>query len=71
MDKHPYDKLIENVAEKMKEYDDKDLGFEIFEKVDKDLGLGRGTAWDASGWKDYCDFVVFENNKLSSSSLNV
>jgi hypothetical protein len=24
--------------------------------VDKDLGLGRGTAWDASGWKDYCDF---------------
>ena len=56
MDKHPYDKLIENVAEKMKEYDDKDLGFEIFEKVDKDLGLGRGTAWDASGWKDYCDF---------------
>jgi hypothetical protein len=31
-------------------------GFGIFEKVDKDLGLSRGTAWDASGWKDYCDF---------------
>ena len=44
MDKHPYDKLIENVAEKMKEYDDKDLGFEIFEKVDKELGLGKGTS---------------------------
>lgn len=62
MDKHPYDKLIENVAEKMKEYDDKDLGFEIFEKVDKELGLGRGTSWEASGWKDYCDFVLFEDN---------
>ena len=62
MDKHLYDKLIENVAEKMKEYDDKDLGFEIFEKVDKELGLGRGTSWEASGWKDYCDFVLFEDN---------
>jgi hypothetical protein len=40
----------------MKEYEDDNLGFGIFEKVDKDLGLGRGTAWDASGWKDYCDF---------------
>jgi hypothetical protein len=62
MDKHPYDELIENVAEKMKEYEDKDLGFEIFEKVDKELGLGRGTSWEASGWKDYCDFFVFEDN---------
>jgi hypothetical protein len=41
---------------KMKEHADDNLGFGIFEKVDKDLGLGRGTAWDASGWKDYCDF---------------
>jgi hypothetical protein len=62
MNKHPYDELIENVAEKMKEYEDKDLRFEIFEKVDKELGLGRGTSWEASGWKDYCDFVVFEDN---------
>ena len=56
MDKHPYDELIETVADKMKEHEDDNLGFGIFEKVDKDLGLGRGTAWDASGWKDYCDF---------------
>ena len=40
---------------KMKQHEDDNLGFGIFEKVDKDLGLSRGTAWDASGWKDYCD----------------
>ena len=56
MDKHPYDQLIDTVADKMKEHEDDNLGFGIFEKVDKDLGLGRGTAWDASGWKDYCYF---------------
>ena len=56
MEKHPYDALIETVADKMKEHEDDNLGFGIFEKVDKDLGLSRGTAWDASGWKDYCDF---------------
>ena len=56
MDKHPYDELIEKVADKMKEYEDEGLGYGIFEQVDKDLGLGRGTTWDASGWKDYCDF---------------
>ena len=38
----------------MKEHEDNNLGFGIFEKVDKDLGVGRGTAWDALGWKDYC-----------------
>ena len=37
-------------------FENDNLGFGIFEKVDKDLGLSRGTAWDASGWKDYCDF---------------
>jgi len=36
---------------------DDNLGFGIFEKVDQDLGLGRGTAWDARGCKDYCYFV--------------
>ena len=56
MEKHPYDQLIETVADKMKQHEDDNLGFGIFEKVDKDLGLSRGTAWDASGWKDYCDF---------------
>ena len=56
MEKHQYDELIETVSDKMKQYEDNNLGFGIFEKVDKDLGLGRGTAWDASGWKDYCDF---------------
>ena len=40
----------------MKEYENDCLGFGIFEKVDKDLELSRGTAWDASGWKDYCDY---------------
>jgi hypothetical protein len=56
MGKHPYDALIETVADKMKQLEDDILGFGIFEKVDKDLGLSRGTAWDASAWKDYCDF---------------
>ena len=56
MEKHPYDELIEAVADKMKEHEDDNLGFGIFEKVDKDLGLSRGTAWDASKWKDYSDF---------------
>ena len=56
MQNHSYDLTIETVANKMKEYKNKNLGFGILEKVDKDLGLGRGTAWDASGWKDYCDF---------------
>ena len=55
MEKHPYDQLIETVVDKMKQHKDDNLGFGIFEKVDKDLGLSRGTAWDASGWKDYCD----------------
>ena len=56
MQNHSYDLTIETVADKMKEYENEILGFGIFEKVDKELGLGRGTAWDASGWKDYCDF---------------
>ena len=56
MQNHSYDLTIETVADKMKEYENEILGFGIFEKVDKDLGLERGTAWDASGWKDYCDF---------------
>ena len=51
-----YDLTIETVTNKMKEYKNENLGFGILEKVNKDLGLGRGTAWDASGWKDYCDF---------------
>ena len=51
-----YDELITIVNDKMKEYEDDNLGLGIFEKVDKDLGLSRGTAWDASGWKDYCHF---------------
>ena len=48
MDKHPYDQLIETVADKMKEHEDDNLGFGIFEKVDEDLGLGRnrmGCQW--------------------------
>ena len=49
MEKHPYDQLIDTVADKMQQHEDDNLGFGIFEKVDKDLGLGRGTAWDASG----------------------
>ena len=49
-----YDELITIVNDKMKQHKDDNLGFGIFEKVDKDLGLSRGTALDASGWKDYC-----------------
>ena len=56
VEKHPYDQLIDTVADKMKEYENDGLGYGIFEKVDKDLGVGRVTTWDASGWKDYCDF---------------
>ena len=44
MEKHPYDELIETVAEKMKEHEDDNLRFGIFEKVDKDLSLSQGTA---------------------------
>ena len=61
MEKHPYDELIETVADKMKEYENDGLGYGIFEKIDKELGLGRGTTWDASGYKDYTDFVVFND----------
>ena len=53
--------LIEKVAEKMKEYENDGLGYGIFEKIDKELNLARGTAWDASGYKDYADFVVFND----------
>ena len=31
MEKHPYDELIETVADKMKEHKDDNLGFRIFE----------------------------------------
>ena len=31
----------------MKEYEDDNFGFGIFEKVDKDLGLRRGTSFEA------------------------
>ena len=66
MEKNPYDQLIETVAEKMKEHEDDNLGFSIFEKVDRDLGLSRGTSFEASGLTDYMSFVVdpiiFKNN---------
>ena len=48
-------------TDKMQKYENDGLGFGIFEKVDKDLGLGRGTSFEASGWKDYADFVVFND----------
>ena len=35
MEKHPYEELIETVADKMKEHEGDNLGFEIFEKVDE------------------------------------
>ena len=46
MEKHPYDALIETVADKMKEHENDNLGFGVFEKVGENLGLGleRGTA---------------------------
>jgi hypothetical protein len=57
MGKNTYDQTIEKVAEKLKKYEDEDRGFGILERVDKDLGSGQGATWDASGWKDYCDFL--------------
>ena len=66
MEKHPYDELIETVADNMKEHEDDNLEFGIFEKVDRDLGLSRGTSFEASGLSDYMSFVVdsiiFKNN---------
>ena len=56
MDKHLYDQLIDTVADKMTQHGDDNLGFGFFEKMDKALGLSGGTAGDASGWEDYCDF---------------
>ena len=35
MEKHPYEELIETVADKMKEHEDDNLGFGIFEKWTK------------------------------------
>ena len=61
MEKHPYDELIEKVADKMQKYENNGLGYGIFETIDKELNLARGTAWDASGYKDYADFVVFND----------
>ena len=61
MEKHPYDELIETVADKMKEYENDGLGYGIFERVDKDLEQSLGTARDASGYKDYADFIVFND----------
>ena len=50
----------------MKEHEDDNLEFGIFEKVDRDLGLSRDTSFEASGLSDYMSFVVdpiiFKNN---------
>ena len=61
MNKYPYDLLIEKESDKMHRNVNDGLGFGILEKVDKDLGLGRGTAWDASDYEDYADFVAFND----------
>ena len=61
MEKHPYDELIEKVADKMKEYENDGLGYGIFKKIDKELNLARSTAWDASGYKGYAYFVEFND----------
>jgi len=54
MEKHPYDQLIDTVADKMKQHEDDNLGFGIFEKVDKDLGLSGGPFWDGLGLLGLC-----------------
>jgi hypothetical protein len=28
----------------------------VFSEIDKELNALSETAWDVSGWKDYCDF---------------
>tara|TARA_E500000178_G_C16305027_1_gene437983 strand:- start:26 stop:157 length:132 start_codon:yes stop_codon:yes gene_type:complete len=28
----------------------------VFSEIDKELNASSETAWDLSGWKNYCDF---------------
>jgi len=52
-----YDEIITSVHKELDQSDDQSFG--VFSKVDKKLKLPSGYSWDASGYKDYCDFVVF------------
>ena len=54
-----YGEIITSVHQEIEQSDDQSFG--VFSKVDKKLKLPSGSSWDASGYKDYCDFVVFED----------
>ena len=56
MTNQTYDEIISLVAIEMDKTDDTSFG--VFSKIDKKLKLPSGSSWDASGWKDYFDFVV-------------
>ena len=50
-----YAEIIELVSDKITEFSN-DNSFKVLAKIDEDLGLPKGTSFDASGWKDYFDF---------------
>ena len=54
-----YGEIITSVHQELEQSDDQSFG--VFSEVDKKLKLPSGSSWDASGYKDYCDFVVFED----------
>ena len=55
-----YDELIDVVSKKMEEHKD-DNTFGIFSKIDRELLASSGTAFEASGYADYFDWVVFND----------
>ena len=48
-----YDEIITLVTKEILKKDGR-----TFTQIDKDLRLPRGTCLDASGWKDYFDFIL-------------
>ena len=54
------DELIDVVTKKMEEHKH-DTTFGIFSKIDKELLASSGTAFEASGYADYFDWVVFND----------
>lgn len=48
-----YDEIITLVTKEILKKDGRN-----FTEIDKDLRLPKGTTLDASGWKDYFDFIL-------------
>jgi hypothetical protein len=55
MNKQTYDEIIQLVNEELQQTET--ITFSTFRLLDKKLSLPRGTAFDASGWKDSLDFL--------------